>query len=59
MADVIPRKQSCIVTLLQHRNYTQTAIAKGMLRRVLIYRISCMLRLQKFKYCVTPPTGSW
>jgi len=37
----------------------QTAIAKGVLRRrVFIYRrIWCMLSLQKFKYCVTPPTG--
>jgi len=50
VADVTPRKQSCIVTLSQQLNYTQTAIAKGMLRRrvLICRRIWCMLSSQKY-----------
>jgi len=44
MADVTPKKHSCIVTLSYHRNYTQTAIAEGMLRRGVWTR----LHLQKY-----------
>jgi len=38
-ADIAPRKRNCIVTLSEHWDYSQTAIANSMQgRQVLIFR---------------------